>query len=107
MAPEAAPRLHFHRDFETAIYGVSGRIALHWGDALENACLIEPGTFCFIPPEVPHVAFNLSRDEEATAVSARNDPAEQENVVMVPQLDEKVPDLMAGYPELRSETEGK
>ncbi len=98
--PGGRAKVHYHKDFETAIYGISGRIALHWGAALENACLIAPGTFCFIPPEVPHVAFNLSLTEPASAISARNDPAEQENVVTVPALDPSVDALMAQYPEL-------
>jgi len=100
FGPGGRAKVHYHRDFETAIYGVSGRIALHWGAALENACLIKPGTFCFIPPHVPHVAFNLSLIDGATAISARNDPAEQENVVMVPELDQKVDALVAQYPEM-------
>ena len=44
--------------------------------------------FCFIPPFVPHKAFNLSDTEPATALSARNDPQEQENVVLTPELDD-------------------
>ncbi|MEM6461394.1 MAG: cupin domain-containing protein [Pseudomonadota bacterium] len=98
--PGGRAKVHYHRDFETAIYGITGRIALHWGMTLENACLIAPGTFCFIPPEVPHVAFNLSLTEPASAITARNDPAEQENVVTVPALDQRVDALMSQYPEL-------
>ena len=86
--PAGKSRTHYHRDFETAIYGISGRIALYHGAALEHRSLIEPGVFCYIPAFVPHVAFNLS--DTAPALSARNDPAEQENVVLVPDLDGKV-----------------
>lgn len=85
--PSGKSRAHFHRDFETAIYGISGRIALYHGHRLEQRSLIEPGTFCYIPAFLPHVAFNLSDTEPATALSARNDPAEQENVVLAPELD--------------------
>ncbi len=101
FGPGGRAKVHYHRHFETAIYGVSGRIALHWGDRLQNACLIEPGTFCFIPPDIVHVAFNLSLTEPATAISARNDPAEQENVVMVPELDPEVDALVARYVDLK------
>ena len=100
FGPGGRAKVHYHRDFETAIYGVSGRIALHWGSALENACVIEAGAFCFIPPHVPHVAFNLSLTEDATAISSRNDPAEQENVVMMPELDPTVDALVSLYDEL-------
>jgi len=88
FGPGGSARAHYHRDFETAIYGVTGRIALFYGKELENEVLIEPGVFCFIPPWIPHKAFNLSETEPATALSARNDPKEQENVVLTPELDD-------------------
>lgn len=88
--PGGKSKAHFHRDFETAIYGISGQIALYHGPNLEHRSLIEPGIFCYIPAFVPHVAFNLSDTAAATALSARNDPAEQENVVLAPELDGKV-----------------
>ncbi len=88
FGPGGSARAHYHRDFETAIYGVTGRIALFYGKQLENEVLIEPGVFCFIPPWIPHKAFNLSETEPATALSARNDPKEQENVVLTPELDD-------------------
>ncbi|MFN6978909.1 MAG: hypothetical protein ACK4OP_12345, partial [Gemmobacter sp.] len=69
------------------MYGLSGRIALFHGPALEHCDLIEAGTFCFIPPDVPHVAFNLGGTEPATALTARDDPADQDNVVLTPGLD--------------------
>jgi len=88
FGPGGSAKAHYHKDFETAIYGVTGRIALFYGENLEHEVLIEPGIFCFIPPWVPHKAFNLSRTETATALSARNDPKEQENVVLTPELDD-------------------
>lgn len=87
FGPGGKASVHYHRDFETALYGVTGRIGLYHGPQLEDYCLIVPGTFCFIPPGVPHVAFNLSDSEPATAISSRNDPAEQENVALVPELE--------------------
>ena len=88
FGPGGSAKAHYHRDFETAIYGVTGKIALFYGHDLEEAILIEPGVFCFIPPSLPHKAFNLSDTERATALSARNDPREQENVVLTPELDD-------------------
>jgi uncharacterized RmlC-like cupin family protein len=88
FGPGGAAKAHYHRDFETAIYGVTGKIALFYGKELEKEVLIEPGVFCFIPPWVPHKAFNLSDTEGATALSARNDAQEQENVVLTPALDD-------------------
>lgn len=87
FGPGGKAKVHYHRGFETSLYGVSGRIGMYTGARLENYCVIEPGTFCFIPPGVPHVAFNLSDTEAATAISSRNDASEQENVALVPELD--------------------
>lgn len=87
FGPGGKARAHYHRGFETAIYGVTGRVALYHGPRLEELTLIEPGSFCFIPAGVPHVAFNLSDTEPATSISSRNDPAEQENVILTPELD--------------------
>lgn len=87
FGPGGKAKAHYHRDFETALYGVTGRIGLYHGAQLEGYCLIAPGTFCFIPPGVPHVAFNISDTEPATAISCRNDATEQENVALVPELD--------------------
>jgi uncharacterized RmlC-like cupin family protein len=88
FGPGGSAKAHYHRDFETAIYGISGRIALFHGPNLEHEVLIEPGVFCFIPAWIPHKPFNLSDTEPATALSARNDPREQENVVLTPELDD-------------------
>lgn len=87
FGPGGKAKVHYHCGFETAIYGLSGTTVLYWGEQLEEMCMIDPGTFCFIPADVPHVAFNLSDTEPALAVSCRNDPVEQENVVLLPELD--------------------
>lgn len=88
FGPGGSAKAHYHRNFETAIYGVTGHIALFYGKELENEVLIEPGVFCFIPPFIPHKAYNLSDTNSATALSARNDAQEQENVVLTPELDD-------------------
>ncbi|WP_051294285.1 cupin domain-containing protein [Gemmobacter nectariphilus] len=87
FGPGGRAKTHFHRDYETAIYTVSGAIVLLYGNKLEHEALMLPGSFTYIPPEVPHIAFNLSLTEPATAVTARNDAREQENVVLTPDLD--------------------
>ena len=87
FGPGGQAKSHRHKDYETAIYTVSGKIILFYGEALETESIMEPGSFCFIPADVPHIAFNLSLDEPATAITARNDPREQENVILMPELD--------------------
>jgi uncharacterized RmlC-like cupin family protein len=75
----AAP--HCHRDFETAIYVLEGRVETRYGPGLAQSVVNVAGDFLFIPPDLPHQAFNLSDTEPARAIVARNDPNEQENVV--------------------------
>ena len=95
FGPGGKAKAHYHKDYETAIYGVSGLIALYHGRELEHCSFIEPGSFCYIPPFLPHVAFNMSDSEPAVAITARNDAAEQENVVLTPELEGRVDLLVA------------
>ena len=97
FGPGGRAKVHYHRDYETAIYGVSGRIALYHGDNLQECSLIEPGCFCYIPAFIPHVAFNLSDAEPAVAITARNDAAEQENVVLTPELEPRAAEVIAQH----------
>ncbi|TYQ25845.1 cupin domain-containing protein [Pseudanabaena sp. UWO311] len=73
---------HFHRDYETAIYLVKGRVETRYGKGLQHSVINEAGDFLFIPAGVPHQPHNLSDTEAAHAIVSRNDPNEQENVVL-------------------------
>ena len=75
---------HAHRGYETAIYVLEGRVETRWGEGLAESVVSGPGEFLFIPPGVPHEAINCSATEPARAIVARNDPAEQDNVVPYP-----------------------
>ena len=86
IPPGGAAEPHYHRDYETAIYVVQGRVETRYGPNLEHALVSEAGDFMFIPPGVPHQPRNLSDTETAIGIVARNDPNEQENVV---RLDER------------------
>ena len=81
IPPGASSEPHAHRGHETAIYVLEGRVETRWGEGLAQSVVSEPGDFLFIPPGVPHQAVNLSASEPARAIVARNDPAEQDNVV--------------------------
>ncbi|MGG6270552.1 cupin domain-containing protein [Leptolyngbya sp. AN03gr2] len=73
---------HFHANYETAIYLLKGRVETCYGRGLKQTKIAEAGDFIFVPPGVPHQPRNLSVDEPAYALVARNDPNEQENVVL-------------------------
>ena len=84
IPPGARADPHAHRGYETAIYVLEGRVETRWGEGLAESVVSGPGEFLFIPPGVPHEAINCSATEPARAIVARNDPAEQDNVVTYP-----------------------
>jgi uncharacterized RmlC-like cupin family protein len=81
IPPGGAAEPHSHRDFETAIYIIQGRVETRHGARLEESTICEAGDFLFIAPGEPHQPVNLSTTEPALAVVARDDPNEQESVV--------------------------
>ena len=64
------------------MYVLQGRVETRWGERLEHSVITEAGDFLFIPPRVPHQPINLSATEPARAIVVRNDPNEQEHVVL-------------------------
>ena len=81
IPPSGVAAPHRHRGYETAIYVLEGRVETRFGPGLRERVVSSAGEFLFIPPDVPHQARNLSDTDPARAIVARNDPAEQENVV--------------------------
>lgn len=81
IPPGARSEPHAHHGYETSIYVLEGRVETRYGDGLAQTVVSETGDFLFIPAGVPHEAINLSATEPARAIVARNDPAEQDNVV--------------------------
>jgi len=45
------------------------------------------GNFVYILANMPHLPYNMSETEAATAIVSRTDPNEQESVVSLPELD--------------------
>ena len=73
---------HIHNGYETAIYILKGRAETRYGKGLKQSEINQAGDFIFIPANVPHQPVNLSDTEEVVAIVARNDPNEQESVVL-------------------------
>ena len=80
IPPGARAAPHIHIGYETGIYVLEGTVCTRWGPNLENEVVSRPGEFLFVPPGVPHEAINLSAEQPARAVIARNHPAEQDLV---------------------------
>jgi glutamate/tyrosine decarboxylase-like PLP-dependent enzyme/uncharacterized RmlC-like cupin family protein len=91
--PAGHSNAHKHVGYETAIYCVGGAVELFYGERLERSVVIAEGSFCFIPPGLPHKAYNLSETDGALFVTARNDPADQEHVVVTPEADDGSADV--------------
>ena len=69
-------RPHYHEKCESALYMLSGRIEIQWGDHLEERVVVEPGDMLYVPPRQTHVVRNLSDAEPAEYVVARDSPTE-------------------------------
>lgn len=69
-------RPHYHANCESAVYMLSGRLLVRWGDNLEDAVDLEPGDMVYVPPRETHVLENHSPDADAEYVVARDAPAE-------------------------------
>lgn len=82
IPPGGAAEPHIHRGFETAVYLLKGRVETRYGPGLRESVINEAGDFIYIPADVAHQPVNLSDTEPAHAIVARNDPNEQENVVL-------------------------
>jgi uncharacterized RmlC-like cupin family protein len=84
IPPGGAAEPHVHKGFESAIYLIQGRVETRYGEGLKQSVVNEAGDFIFIPADVPHQPVNLSDSEPAVAIVARNDPDEQEHVILYP-----------------------
>lgn len=82
IPPGASAEAHVHKGYESAVYLIQGRVETRYGEGLKKSVVNEAGDFIFIPADVPHKPTNLSETEPAIAIVARNDPNEQEHVVL-------------------------
>ena len=87
IPPGGRAKAHKHDGHETAIYILSGESGMWFGSRLEEHLSASAGDFVYIPANMPHLPYNLSRTENCVDVIARTDPNEQESVVLLPELD--------------------
>jgi uncharacterized RmlC-like cupin family protein len=73
VAPGASSGPHHHGESETAIYVVEGNPVFLFKDGGEERHIeTAPGDYVYVPPFVPHVEANPSKDTEALVVVARS-----------------------------------
>lgn len=90
IPPGGRAKAHKHATHETAIYMLGGVTIMYWGQDLEHRMEVSAGELLYIPADMPHLPFNPGPDE-ARAVIARTDPHEQESVILLPELELRVP----------------
>jgi len=73
VAPDVASQPHHHGRSETGIYVVAGTPAFSFRDEHGELVRLEtaPGDYVYVPPHLPHIEENPSRDTEAVVVIAR------------------------------------
>ncbi len=81
IPPGGVAYAHIHVDFEVMLYILQGNVRHEYGAGLELVLESKAGDFIFIEPGVPHEVFNMSDTEPVTAVVARSDASEWENIV--------------------------
>lgn len=90
IPPGKQAKAHLHENHETAIYVLSGRAGMWYGDKMSEHLTCQAGDFLYIPAGVPHLPYNSSQTEPCTAVIARTDPNEQESVILTPHLERDI-----------------
>lgn len=90
IPPGGRAKAHKHATHETAIYMLEGVTIMYWGQELEHRMEVSAGELLYIPADMPHLPFNPGPGE-ARAVIARTDPHEQESVILLPELELRVP----------------
>ena len=81
VPPGARSRPHYHEGCESAVYMLAGSLRVRWGERLENETTIGPRDLVYVPPRETHVLENLSAEEPAEYVVARDSPTEDAVVV--------------------------
>jgi uncharacterized RmlC-like cupin family protein len=76
VPPGARSRPHFHENCESAVYMLSGGMEIRWGDRLEDSLEVHVGDLLYVPPRETHTVRNLSDDQPAEYVVARDSPTE-------------------------------
>ena len=69
---------HHHGEAETGGYVLSGKARIYFGERFEDYVDMETGDWVFVPPFMPHIECNLSRNEPLTWLTTRT----PENIVV-------------------------
>jgi uncharacterized RmlC-like cupin family protein len=90
MPPGARAKAHLHRGIETAVYVIEGEAETWFGERLEQSVVARAGDYVFIAADTPHVVVNRS-DRVCRAVITHSAEDDQAGIVLLPELDARVP----------------
>ncbi len=94
MPPKKIARPHIHKDNEIVLFIVEG-----WGAALVGPEMTPifhgPGDFLYFPAGVEHVGINLSSTDRIVLAEIRTDPKFNDDVIVLPELEEKAHQVAA------------
>lgn len=89
MPPAGKSRPHVHDQHEIAILFLDGWSITASGQNLEHIAVHGPGDYKYVAAGVPHMGINLSTTEPVIGVEARSDPNFNQDVRLLPNLDEQ------------------
>jgi uncharacterized RmlC-like cupin family protein len=90
VPPGGRTKAHIHAQHETSILVLEGGCDMYTGDDLGQHDVVNAGEYIYIPANCPHVVVNRGQTP-VVAIIARTDPHEQESVVLLPELEARVP----------------
>lgn len=91
IPPKLATGLHHHGRHEVALYIISGKALIRWGERLEFGAELHPGDCAYFPPYVPHQEENPDPAVPVEAIAIRSD---NERIAV------KLPNAIADKPEM-------
>jgi uncharacterized RmlC-like cupin family protein len=86
VEPETRTGAHHHGETDSVVCVTAGRIAIRWGDRLENRAEAAPGDFIYIPANLVHQEINESTDTAVDSIVIRSGDNVVVNVVLAEEL---------------------
>lgn len=94
MNPGGVSRVHVHERSDIIVAVTAGRaVTVVWHDGEPQALEHSIDEMCYVPAGIPHCAVNLSETDPVFALEFRTDPKFNEDVVLLPELEELAREL--------------
>src|SRR3954466_12254575 len=68
IPPRGRAKPHLHENHESAVYVVSGRAGMWYGENLREHVWMGAGDFVYIPANTPHLPYNASETEPCVGI---------------------------------------